>query len=132
MRNRRKGQALAEFTIVFPLLLAFLSISIDLARFLTCRLKLEDIAHDAARFATIRDPLTGNYPSTSQVDARIAAQLTSSLSQSTVTRNLSAAVAGEPAVSVRIRCVVSPFSPTLMSVLPASFAISAEVWHPKR
>jgi Flp pilus assembly protein TadG len=128
----RRAQALIEFCLVLPLLLVVLSIAVDLARYFHYQLVLEDIVTDAARYATVKDPSTGQFPSDSQVDSRIQTAFPPNLGSYTVSKNLNATVGTDAAVSIRISCQVKAFSLILDHLISNPFTIEAQAWQPKR
>jgi len=126
------GQSLVEFCLVLPLLLVFLSIAVDVTRYLHIRMVLEEIATDAARYATVKDARNGSLPTSDQVDDRISSIFPKELGRYTIQKNLVGTVGGEPAVSVKLTCQAVPYSPLLNNTLASPFMIQAEAWHPRR
>jgi len=126
------AQILVEFCLILPLLLLVLSVATDVVRYVHIRQVAEEVVTDAAMYAAIRSPITGNLPTAEQVDARIAGTFPGALGTCAVVKNLEAVVDGEPAVHISLSCQARPFCPALDRVLPSPFTIQAAAWYPRR
>lgn len=130
--DRRKGQGLVEFVLIFPLLLLFLGVVVDVARFMEMRLTLSEVAHDAGRYAVIKNPVTGAFPTDQKVLSRITAQMPTGAPVPTVLMSSSATVNGEVAVSLRLTVAMTAFTPGVAAVFGGPALITTEIWYPKR
>ena len=61
LRQRKRGQGLVEFTIMFPVLLVMLSGLMEFGFLLNEYLDILDAAREAARFASDNDPFNEDY-----------------------------------------------------------------------
>jgi Flp pilus assembly protein TadG len=72
-RWRTRGQAMAEFAVILPLMLALLGAAIDFARLFQVRIALEGATRDAAEYVATNGSGTGT--ASAAAAARLNAQL---------------------------------------------------------
>jgi Flp pilus assembly protein TadG len=132
MQKCRRGQSLVEFALVLPLLVVFLALFVDVGRFIHVQLMLEQIASDAARYASVKDPSTGTTPTSSDVSARVAGRYPTAFQPYTCTVNVSTTVGADAAATCELSTTVRPFLLNAVGFRPQGFMLSAAATQPKR
>lgn len=128
----RRAQALVEFILVFPMLLMFLAVVVDLGRLIHARLVMGEIVHDAARYASVRDPESGEMPSESSVRERAFEHLPPFLEHPNIIIDLQTEIAGQPAIVIKLESRVTPLIPLFSTVVGDSITLTESAFHPRR
>ena len=129
---RRRAQALVEMALVLPVLVMFLALFVDVARFLHVQLMLEQVTSDAARYATVKDANTGAFPTAGDVTARVASNYPSAFLPYSLTVNLNGKVGTDAAVSCALSTTVNPFVLSAVGVAPHGVTLSSAATQPLR
>jgi Flp pilus assembly protein TadG len=110
-RRGERGQALAEFALVLPLVLLFIAGIIEMGRAWNIKQAVTDAAREGARYAVVQDPA---IKTTNDVKAKIEERLAlASIESSTITFTGGFhAAGGETTVTVS-----TPFRMSLVGVL---------------
>lgn len=128
----RRAQALVEFILVFPLLLMFLAICVDLGRLIHARLVMGEIVHDAARYAAVRDPDSGEMPSETSVRQRAFEHLPPFLEAPNIIIDLDHRLGGQAAIVIKLESRVTPLIPIFSTVVGDSITLTESAFHPRR
>ena len=121
-----------EFALVVPVLMMFLAALIDVGRFLHVQLMLEQLASDAARYATIPDEQTGALPTAADVTARVDERYPALFKPYTLNVDVSGNLSGDAAVSCQLSTSVKPFLLQVLSSQQQSYTMYASATQPRR
>jgi Flp pilus assembly protein TadG len=132
MRRDERGSVAAELTLVTPLLILLLLFVVLCGRLATTKLRIDDVAHQAARAATLaRTPEQATAAARTTADAALAsAGITcQSLSVVTDTQGLRPG----SAVTVTVSCTVGLGDLTVLNVpgartFQSTFSSPVDVW----
>jgi hypothetical protein len=130
-RRNARGSGLVEFVLTFPVMLFMLSLAIDVGRLIHLRLSLDQIAHDAARFAARKNPATGQYPSLDAVKQRVEARFPGWFKPYSLQAELATKAGSFDAVRCRLSCSVRPFLMNVVGAAQRDVNVQSETVQPK-